>query len=501
MQGMGTDDASIGEQVVSSSLWMVAWRWSARLIGLLTTVILARLLFPEDFGVVATAGIVAAFFTMMIDLGTDSYLIRHEAPDRDDYDTAWTLRLVVLSMSALGIFLAAQPGAAFFDDQRLVDIIRVFALVGFFSGFTNIGMTMFRRELRFREIAFIGITQRLSATAATLALAFWLKNYWAIVLGESVFALVGLVLSYTRHPYRPRINFSRIHQQWNFSKWILVRNLSTVLRSQGDGLIIAKYFGVDLMGIFAMASRLASLPTQQLIKPVMGPIFSGLAKKQDDRDIFAASALKVIGAVAFITFPAATLFAVLDEPLVNLILGERWDAVVPLVAPLIFTLVLSVLGGPVGTVLTIEGRVKLLAVLNWVAAVFILLVMFLVAQWRDLELLVWVRFALAAAMFVVTGHYFKKILQVSMKALLSSIYRPALASMVMSLVIHYVNLITDNAGITILTGVVLGGFSYILLLGLLWRLAGSPDSGEALLVRKLGKVLARISNRRIKAKR
>jgi lipopolysaccharide exporter len=244
MQGMGTDTdtASIGEQVISSSLWMIVWRWSARVIGLVTTVILARLLFPEDFGIVATAGIVAAFFTMMIDLGTDSYLIRHEAPDRDDYDTAWTLRLVVMSMSAVGIFLAAQPGADFFDDPRLVDLIRLFAVVGFLSGFTNIGMTIFRRDLQFREIAIIGIIQRLSATATTLVLAFWLRNYWAIVLGESVFALVGLVLSYTWHPYRPRIKFTRIHQQWDFSKWILVRNLGTVLRSQGDGLIIAKFF-------------------------------------------------------------------------------------------------------------------------------------------------------------------------------------------------------------------------------------------------------------------
>jgi lipopolysaccharide exporter len=500
MQDLDTDPASIGEQVISSSLWMVAWRWSARVIGLVTTVILARLLFPEDFGIVAIAGIVAAFFTMMIDLGTDSYLIRHEAPDRDDYDTAWTLRLVVMSMSAVGIFLAAQPGANFFDDPRLVNLIRLFAVVGFLSGFTNIGMTMYRRNLQFREIAIIGITQRLSATATTLVLAFWLKNYWAIVLGESVFALVGLVLSYTWHPYRPRINFSRVHQQWEFSKWILVRNLGTVLRSQGDGLIIAKFFGVDLMGIFTMASRLASLPTLQLIKPVMAPIFSGLAKKQDDRDVFVASVLKVIGAVAFLTFPAATLFAALDEPLVYLILGGRWDAVVPLVVPLIFTLVLGVLGGPIGTALTIEGRVKLLAVLNWIAAIVVLLAMLLIAQWRDLELLLWVRLALAVFMFVITCHYFQAILGVSVKALFSSIYRPALASLVMALIIHSVTIVSNSAWIMIIAGVVLGGVSYILMSGLLWRLAGSPDSGEALLVRKLGKVVAGISNRVIKPK-
>ena len=489
------DTASIGEKVVSSSLWMIAWRWSARLIGLLTTVILARLLFPEDFGIVATAGIVSAFFTMMIDLGTDSYLIRHQDPDRYDYDTAWTLRLVVLSISAAGIFLAAQPGAKFFDDPRLVDVIRFFAVIGFLTAFTNIGMTIFRRELQFRQIAIIGITQRLSATAVTLVLAFWLKNYWAIVLGEAVFALVGLVLSYTRHPYRPRINFSRVHQQWEFSKWILVRNLGAVLRSQGDGLIIAKFFGIDLMGIFSMASKLAALPTQQMIKPVMAPIFSGLAKKQGDRDIFIASTLKVIGATAFLTLPAAALFATLAEPLVNLILGDRWDAVVPLVAPVVFMMTLAILGGPIGAALTIEGRVKLLAGVQWFAAVFVLSGMLVVAQWRDLELLVWARFAMAGFMFSLTCYFLQSIMKVSAVRLLASIYRPALSSLAMSLIVYFAVLPQDNAVVAIIAGFILGGISYILVLGVLWRLAGSPDSGEALLVRKLGKVLARISKR------
>ena len=308
-------------------------------------------------------------------------------------------------------------------------------------------------------------------------------------------------MSYTWHPYRPRINFSRVHQQWEFSKWILARNLGTVLRSQGDGLIIAKFFGVELMGIFSMGTRFAALPTQQLINPILAPIFSGLAKKQDDHDVFVSSALQVIGAIAFLTFPAATLFVALDEPLVNLILGERWDAVIPLVAPLTFTMVVAVLLNPFGTALTIEGRVKLLAGLNWFAAIFVVLAMLLVAQWRDLELLVWARFAIAAFMSIITCYYFQTILKVSVVALLSSIYRPALASVAMALIVHIVTIVSNNVGIIIIAGVILGGFSYVLISGLLWRLAGSPDSGEALLVRKLGKVVARISNRLIKQMR
>ena len=491
----GNDTVSIGEQVVSSSLWMGSWRWSARLIGLVTTIILARLLLPEDFGIVATSGIIVAFFAMMIDLGTDSYLIRHQAPDRDDYDTGWTLRLIVMTVASAGVFLAAQPGADFFNDQRLVDVLRLLAVVGWLAGFTNIGLTMYRRDLQFRKLAFIGITQRITSSAVTIALAYWLRNYWSLVIGEIVFVLVGLVLSYTRHPYRPRFTLSRVHQQWDFSKWIVVRNLGTVLRSQGDGIIIAKFFGVEIMGLFSMAGRFSALPTMQLIEPVMAPVFSGLAKKQDDHDVFVYSVLKVSTAIAFLMFPAATLFVLLDEPLVKIVLGERWNAVIPLIAPLTLTVMLSVLSNPVMTALTIEGRVKLLAGLNWFSAFFVILALFLAAQWHDIDILVWARVVIAFFLLSIFYTYFKALLKVSLVSLFSAIYRPALSSIVMALAIQALTTQLGNAWIEIVAGIILGGACYILSAGLLWRLAGSPDSGESLVVRKLFKIVARIVKR------
>jgi lipopolysaccharide exporter len=488
----GSEIASIGEQVVSSSLWMGSWRWSARLIGLASTIILARLLVPEDFGILATSTIIIAFFTMMIDLGTDSYLIRHQAPDRDDYDTGWTLRVIVMSIASAGVFLAAQPGADFFNDQRLVDVLRLLAVAGWLGGFTNIGLTMYRRDLQFRKIAFIGITQRLTASAVTITLAYWLRNYWALVIGEIVFMLVGLVLSYTRHPYRPRFNLSRVHQQWDFSKWIVVRNLGSVLRSQGGGIIVAKFFGVEVMGLFSMAGRFAAMPSMQLIEPVMAPVFSGLAKKQDDHEVFVASVLKVITAMAFLMFPATTLFALLDEPLVTVVLGERWNAVIPLVAPLTIAVMLGVLSNPVMTALTIVGRVKLLAGLNWFSALFVISAVLLAALWRDIEILVWARVAIAAFLLSVFYLYFRAVLNVTVGSLFSAIYRPALASIVMTLVIQALTTQFGNAWIQIVAGVFLGGASYLLSAGLLWRLAGSPDSGEAFLVRKLINIIARL---------
>ncbi len=491
----GKDTISIGEQVVSSTLWLGSWRWSARLIGFGTTIILARLLVPEDFGILATGTIIIGFFSIMTGLGTDSYLIRLENPDRDDYDTAWTLRFIVISIASIAIFFAAQPGADYFDDQRIVAVLQVLAVVGWLDALTNIGLVMYRRDLQFRKIAFIGISQRITASTTTIALAFWLKNYWAMVVGELVFMLVGLVLSYTQHNYRPQFKLIHLRKQWDFCKWIVVQNIATFISSQGGSFVIVKYFGIELMGLFSMAGRVAALPTKQLIAPVLPPVYSGLAKKQHDPEEFIASVLKMIGATAVLMLPGATLVACLSEEIVIIVLGERWELAIPLVAPLTLSILLAVLSSPAGSVLTIKGRVKLLAGWNWFTAVTGLVVLLFAVQWFEIVTLLWMQVGVALIFLVVYYGFMLATIRIPVLTLLGSFYRPLFASLVMALVIYLVSSMMSSTWLVILAAVVFGGASYLLVAILLWWLAGSPDSGEAMLVRKLLKIIARKLNR------
>ena len=489
------DTISIGEQVVSSTLWMGSWRWSARLIGFGTTIILARQLVPEDFGILATGSIIMGFFAIMTGLGTDSYLIRLENPDRDDYDTAWTLRFIVISIASIAIFFAAQPGADYFEDQRIVAVLQVLAVVGWLDALTNIGLVMYRRDLQFRKIALIGISQRITASTITIALAFLLKNYWAMVVGEMAFMLVGLVLSYTQHSYRPKFKLINIRKQWDFCKWIVVQNIATFISSQGGSFVIVKYFGIELMGVFAMAGRVAALPTKQLIAPVLPPVYSGLAKKQHDPEEFIASVLKVIGATAVLVVPGATLVACLSEEIVITVLGARWEMAIPLVAPLTLSVLLGVLAGPAGLVLTIKGRVKLLAGWNWFSAVAGLVVLLFAVQWFDIVELVWMQVGVALLFLMVYYGFMLATVRIPVLTLLGSFYRPLLASLAMALVIYLVSSMIGSAWLVILAAVVFGGASYLLVATLLWWLAGSPDSGEAMLVRKLLNIIARKLNK------
>lgn len=486
-------DYSLGERVLTGTLWMGAWRWTARLIGFISTVILARLLLPEDFGIIATGMLVVAFFDILVDLGTDKYLIRLSEPDRADYDTAWTLRLLVIAAASAIVFLAAAPLAHYFNDSRLVDVLRVLAFASLLRGFMNIGLVMYRRDVAFRQVAMVGLSQRLISSVAMVILAFLLKSYWAMVIGEIIFSAAGVVLSYRAHPYRPRLTLARLAAQWDFCKWITIRNVALFLADKGDQFVVAKFFGIAPVGFYSMAMRFAALPTTQLTAPMLLPIYSGLARKQDEEEThFTRSVLQVIGATCAVVIPGVVLFALLSEELVIFLLGEKWRGAVPLIAPLVATIAASVLAEPAITTLTLRGRLKLLAALHWFAAIAVISLMLVVAQFGNIVWLALARAALGLLFLILTYYWMKAALGLAWRRLIESAYRSVIAGFAMAIAVMLIIDLGYAPWVTIVLAGVFGGITYAGTLYLLWRLTATGDAGEALLVRKSSRLFARL---------
>jgi lipopolysaccharide exporter len=480
----------LGERVVASVLWVGAGRWTARLLGFVTTIVIARLLLPEDLGLVATALIVVGLLDTLVYLGTDKYLIRLPAPDRADYDTAWTLRLILISAAAALIFLSAHGAASYFEDARLARVLQVLALASLLRGFTNIGLTIYRRDLQFGRIALVVIGQRVVGAVATMVCAFVLHNYWAIVIGEVAFRVAELALSYLVQRYRPRFVMARFRQQWEFCKWIVSRNLAGFVQGRVDQFVVARFFGVEQLGFYAMGLRLAGLPTY-LVEPVGMPVYAGLAKKQDDRVQLARSLEQVIGATAAIVLPAATLVAALSEPLVIGLFGVKWQSAVPLAAPLVFTVAMAALVEPVTTTLTLLGRVRFLAIGAWASAIVVVGVMLAAAQLFSLEQIAYTRMALALVLSVIGYGYVSSVLEIPWRRLAGSIYRPVAASIAMAAAIAAVSGQSYETWITIFVGGTAGCAAYLLVGFGLWRAAACPDAGEALIIRKLAMLVRR----------
>ena len=315
---------------------MVAVRGLDRALGFVSTLVLVRILAPEDFGLVAMGTSVLVLLEMLSTFGFDAALIHRASSDRIHYDTAWTFNVLIGFTVALGLVLLAYPAARFYGEPRVRDVTLALAAAPIIQGLENIGVVAFRKELNFRA-EFMWLTgRRLVGLAFVLPLAFLLRSYWALVAGAVFGRIAGVLLSYLAHPYRPRFSLAGRGDLLGFSKWVATVNILAFFLQRSSDLIIGRTLGSGPLGIYSISTEVASLPTTELVAPINRAVYPAFAKISRDRAQLKQEYLAVIGIIAFFAIPAAMCLAAVGAPVVLLLLGEKWLQAVPLIEALAF---------------------------------------------------------------------------------------------------------------------------------------------------------------------
>ena len=202
----------------ASALLTVSMNWFNRLVGLVSVAILARLLLPEDFGVIAMASLIVALADTVLNFGVHVPLIQKQDATQAHYDAAWTLRLMQMLLSTLVLFFAAPFAAEYFEDQRVELVCQCLAFSLLLGGLENIGIVDFQKKMQFGAEFRLRFIRRLSGFLVTITLAYTLRSYWALVIGMLAERFMGVVLSYWLHPMRPNSAFT------NFERSLTSRN-------------------------------------------------------------------------------------------------------------------------------------------------------------------------------------------------------------------------------------------------------------------------------------
>ena len=177
---------SVGTRMARGAAWMVVLQSADRVLGFLSILVLARLLVPEDFGLVALAMAIVGSLTAFSEFGFDLALIQNQSAQRKHYDTAWTLGLLRGLLLAGLLLLISKPNADLMGDQRLVTLVYVLALVPFIESFINVGIVDFRKDLVFRKEFLYRFSSRLGGVLTTVTLAFFWRDYWALRVSRRV---------------------------------------------------------------------------------------------------------------------------------------------------------------------------------------------------------------------------------------------------------------------------------------------------------------------------
>lgn len=351
---------------IEGSLWMIAMRWSVRAAGLVSTVILARILTPDDFGVVAMSSLILGLLTVLSDMGTWQLLIRSGETDRRAYDTAWTIMLLQAAVLAALMFAASYPAAAFFGDPRLTPVIQLVALGSVITGFQNVGIIMFRRDLNFRRDFLFGFYSKVVIVIPTVLLALAFRSYWALVAGNIIGHALEVIVSYRMHPFRPRLSLHGWRRFVGYSLWITPSSVASYLNKKADVFIVGHSANTAQMGAYNVASELSQMATSEIVTPMSRALFPNYAKLSDDRPALATAFRHVLRTVSIICFGFGFGIAATADDVVHIVLGDQWGFAVPLVRWLgIFAAFASLLSTLTGHILVVMHLERSMLFLNW----------------------------------------------------------------------------------------------------------------------------------------
>ena len=326
----------------------VVWRSAAlageKLIFLVRLIILARILAPSDFGLVAIGMAAMILMVTLTDLGVVSALVQNPARDKNHLDTAWTLSVVRGVLVALVLFFAAPLIAGAFGEPAAKPFVQAMAVTFMLRATASIGIAQLNRELHFRSLAFMGLATALVNTVVAVSLANSLGP-WSLVWGSIAGAVTFLATSFVAAPYSPRfrLDLDAVRSIMRFGRWMFLIGIIAVLSDTVLRLIITRQLGVAELGLFFMAARLGFLPAQ-LISEIIGTVaFPVYAHLQDNREKAANIYRKLLLATSAMMIPACTVFLFLTPAIVTELLGERWQGTIVVLQFLIASTMVGVL--------------------------------------------------------------------------------------------------------------------------------------------------------------
>ena len=463
----------------TGTLWVVGARWGIRAIGLVSTVVLARLLTPADFGVVALAMLVVGLIEIFNDTGLAIYIIRHPDPGRPHLDTVFTLQLIIGAVLALAIVLAAPFGAAFFRTPAIEPVIQLLALRSLLWGLENPGIILFRRDMAFHKDFQFMVATKLAAFVVTMAAALILRDYRALVAGILAGGVIATVQSYLMHPYRPRLSLAEMRNAWGFSTWMLLVHILEFVNTRIDEILIGRTRTTTEMGYYNVGSDIAATPVQEVVYPMTRVWVPAFARLAHDQALLEQTYRWVIAAVAILAFSVSTGLALVAHDFALLVLGPAWLPAVPVIQVLALSAGMAAMTMPLGSVLGATGDPRVVLGLAVARTLLLIAAIMPAALWYGLAEVAMGRALATAIALALSFTVFERVVGLPPLTLARGMVRPLLAALAMAgAVLALQAALPPLPLLRLAVCVPLGALSYVAALLGLWALAGRPASVE-----------------------
>jgi lipopolysaccharide exporter len=485
----------VKDAIGAGAVWLLLLRIFDRVCGFGSTLVLARLLAPADFGIVAMAMSVIALFELVTAFGFDVVLIQKAHPERKHFDTAWTLSILLYIACALGIGLLSIPVAAYYSEPRLIYALIVIAAGWVLRGFENPGMVEFRRSMAFSQECIYYGSIRIISGVITVAAALTMRSYWALIVGTVAGRVAGLCLSFQMVSYRPRFDLSAARDLFSFSGWLLVNNATLVGVVRFPHFFIGRLLGPHSLGLFTLSYELATMPATEVSSPVNRAALPGYSRLRDDRIGFRDVFMDVGALVLALAMPLSAGLVVIADPAVRLLLGDKWMAAVPLVRILAISALFVAATGNNGVGQLALGYANMVTLQSWLRLIVLIILCIVLGRSFGIPGIAVAELCGAVVCFLASFPVICRKLNLSFRDYAARIWRCVIATLAMAAV---VSAIQQAIGATwdaasalrmILLTVPAGAATYVSVLIALWWLCGKPNGTERIMIDYVGRVM------------
>ena len=337
--------------------WQVMQLGADKLLFFIRILVLARLLTPQDFGLVAIGTTAMGFFQNITDIGLISALVQGKDVSEKQYDSAWTLGMIRAALIATIMAITAPLIAVIFDEPRSTPIIRVFALYPLLAASISIKVAEQHRNLSFRPLALIKLTESVVKAVVSVSLAM-IFGFWGLVIGTLAGVAATSILSYILAPHRPRLALSWVSllPLIRFGRWMFITSLIAMAGAIILRIVITRQLGAAALGLYYLATQLAYIPSEVssgVFGTVAFPMFSRL--QSDPERIRRAFRTMVVGTAALL-YPACLLIIVLAPVFVAEVLGPKWNGTETIIQILSVATMIGIFGDTVVAILKGVGR-------------------------------------------------------------------------------------------------------------------------------------------------
>jgi len=309
----------------------------ARILGLLSTLIVARILVPEDYGIIAACLIVQDFATRLQKLGIQQNIVTHHSENDEMLSAAFALRFSFALVVTILVYFGADVAADFLEKDEVRPVLELICWSFLIQGFFNLNITLQEKRQNFLPGVLTIFFAKLISVVVTIYLAITLNNYWALAIGMIVSDIAQVTLSYVfAKPYKPKLaTWHELKDMMGFSKWIFLYQNVDFFNAKYFQIIISKVFDTKILGYFSLGSSLTLIYVSQVSSAIDKANLSHLSDKlkninKDERAIRVAENLNYVSDLKnVLIIPAYICVAAYPELLISIVLGPNWLEMAP----------------------------------------------------------------------------------------------------------------------------------------------------------------------------